>query len=135
MTQHAGASQRHEAARYPLVMVVDDEILLRSAVADYLRISGYAVVEAANAAEAIAVLASGEPVDLVFSDIRMPGAMDGLALARWVYQRYPGVQVMLTSGDSGDPRTAELVAAGLFLSKPYRFAEAANRIRTLLEQG
>jgi CheY-like chemotaxis protein len=135
MKQHAGGSQQKAAVCRPVVMVVDDDILLRSAVAEYLRESGYAVVEAANADEAIAVLASGDPVDVVFSDIRMPGTVDGLGLARWIYQHSPGPQVMLTSGDRGESQFAEFIATGFFLSKPYRLAEAANRIRTLLEQG
>ena len=69
------------------VLVVEDEILVRLTMADCLRAAGYVVVEAANATEALAVLTSGEPVDVIFTDVRMPGAMDGLMLARWVHEQ------------------------------------------------
>jgi len=71
-------------ARPAIVLVVEDEILIRAAVAEYLRISGYTVVEAAGATEAIAVFVSGEPIDVVMCDVDLPGPMDGLNLARWI---------------------------------------------------
>ena len=128
----ANRLRAEKEARQPVVLVVDDEIFVRSAVAEYLRISGYTVVEAANAVEAIAVFVSGEPIDVVFSDVRMPGPTDGLRLARWVYQHHPGIPVVLTSGN-GDATAIEHVAE-FFVSKPYRAAEVANRIHLLLEE-
>src|SRR6266446_7858051 len=93
---NAAKSRAEEEAHQPLVLVVEDEVLIRSAVAEYLRISGNLVVEAANAAEAIADFAAGVPIDIVFSDIQMPGTMDGIGLARWVYRNRPGIHVVLT---------------------------------------
>jgi CheY-like chemotaxis protein len=119
-----------EEARQPVVLVVEDEVLIRSAVAEYLRILGNSVVEAASAAEAIAEFAAGVSIDIVFSDIQMPGSMDGLSLARWISYHHPGVNVVLTSGNS-HRRAAEVTAS--FLPKPYRVAEAARCIRSLLE--
>jgi DNA-binding response OmpR family regulator len=78
------------------------------------------VVEAADATEAVAVLASGEPVDVVFTDVKMPGAMDGLMLTR--------------SGNCCAERAAGLIADEAFFSKPYSLNEVANRIRSLLEE-
>jgi CheY-like chemotaxis protein len=109
------SSRAEEEARQPVVLVVEDEALIRSAVAEYLRISGNSVVEAANAAEAIAVFAAGVPIDVVFSDIHMPGTMDGFGLARWISHHHPGINVVLTSGNS-HRRAAEVTA--FFLPKP-----------------
>ncbi len=134
MIKREGQSRENQAVRQPVVLVVDDEILVRSAIADYLRMAGYTVLEAASADEAIAVLTSREPVNLVFTDIEMPGTIDGLELARVVHRQYPGVKMMLTSGRRSGTEAAELVGGGFFLKKPYRLAEVANRIRFWLEQ-
>jgi CheY-like chemotaxis protein len=128
----AAKSRAEEEARQPLVLVVEDEVLIRSAVAEYLRISGNLVVEAANAAEAIAVFAAGVPIDVVFSDIQMPGTMDGIGLTRWVYRHHPGIHAVLTSGDADAARATEV--AELFFPKPYRTAEVATRICLLLAE-
>src|SRR5215471_9099216 len=123
-------SPTEREARRPAILVVEDEVLIRSAVADYLRASGYLVLEAANAAEAISVMAAEVPIHVVFSDIHMPGTMNGLALARWVSHHCPDVHVVLTSGNADATRAAEL--AEVFFAKPYRAAEVANSIRMLL---
>jgi PleD family two-component response regulator len=65
------------------VLVVEDEMMVRMPIAEYLRDCGYSVVEAANASEAIAAVDAEGPFSLVFSDIRMPGKMDGVGLAEW----------------------------------------------------
>src|SRR4029079_6843338 len=80
------------------LLVVEDDVLIRLVIADYLRECGYKVYEAVNAPEAIAMLQSPEvAVDIVFSDVQMPGDMDGFALSRWIRANKPGVQVILTS--------------------------------------
>jgi DNA-binding NtrC family response regulator len=119
-----------EVAGQRAILVVEDEILIRSAVAEFLRIAGYKVIEAADAAEAVAIFASRTPIDLVFSDINMPGPMDGLGLVRWIADHHPGIHVILTSA-IGHARRAGQSGAD-FLSKPYRLAEAARRIASLL---
>jgi CheY-like chemotaxis protein len=125
----AMASQE-EATRQRAVLVVEDEILIRAAVAEFLRGAGYKVMEAANAAEAVAVFASRTQVDLVFSDINMPGPMDGVDLGRWIADHHPGIHVILTSAISHARRAGQSGAG--FLMKPYRLAEAARRIASLL---
>jgi CheY-like chemotaxis protein len=125
----AMASQE-EATRQRAVLVVEDEILIRSAVAEFLRNVGYRVIEAADAAEAVAIFASRTQIDLVFSDINMPGPMDGLGLVRWIADHRPGIQVILTSAISHARRAGQSGAG--FLRKPYRLAEAARRIASLL---
>jgi CheY-like chemotaxis protein len=119
-----------EATRPPAILVVEDEILIRSAVAEFLRDAGYRVIEAANAAEAVAIFASRTQIDLVFSDVNMPGTMDGVGLVRWIADHHPGIQVILTSAISHARRAGQSGAS--FLPKPYRLAEAVRRIASLL---
>ena len=117
--------------RATIILVVEDEILIRAAVADYLRIAGYTVVEAADAAEAVAVFASGEPVDVVMCDVEMPGSIDGLGLARWIDRRHPSLPVLLTSGRRVAISTGKR-PRHLFIAKPYRLQELAKRLKLLL---
>ena len=115
------------------VLVVEDEVLIRAAVCDHLRDSGYTVLEAASADEAIAILRNGVLVKLVFSDVRLPGTMDGIALSEWVHENRPGIAVLLTSGDPQKICAAEeLSRDGPFLPKPYDLAEVNGRIATAL---
>jgi CheY-like chemotaxis protein len=125
----AMASQE-EATRQPAVLLVEDEILIRSAVAEFLRGAGYRVIEAADAGEAVAIFASGTQIDLVFSDVNMPGPMDGVGLVRWIADHHPGIPVILTSAISHARRAGQSGAG--FLPKPYRLAEAVRRIASLL---
>jgi CheY-like chemotaxis protein len=114
-----------------MVLVVEDEILIRAAVAEYLRKSGYTVVEAAHAAEAIAVFASGEPIDVVMCDVDMPGTMDGLGLARWIKRHHRTLPVLLTSGGRV-ALCAGKIPADFFIAKPYRLEKLAERLKLML---
>jgi DNA-binding response OmpR family regulator len=117
--------------RQPCILVVEHEVLLRATTVEFLRLSGYLVIEAATGAEALFALASGDPPDVIFSDISLPGAIDGLALARWLSQWQPRVPVILTTGHGHSVRDAamQVVGDGLFLSKPYSPRELVHRIR------
>ena len=118
----------------PTVLVVEDETMVRMPIAEYLRDCGYHVLEAEDASEAIAIMASEEPVNVVFSDIRMPGKMDGLGLADWFRSHYPGVPVLLTSGYSGGRNLGpSRVSGGRFIEKPYSQNQVATRIAALLD--
>lgn len=102
------------------ILFVEDEVLTRMDMAEFLRQSGFRVSEAANAAEAIDALSSKLTVDLVITDVKMPGDTDGFALAEWVRTNRPGVEVIVASGDADSKRRAEQsLTAGLFLPKPY----------------
>src|ERR1700745_2842212 len=90
-------SEQANAGAQTTVLIVEDHFWTRYMAAEYFRSSGYRVIEANGADEALSVLASGHQVDVVFSDIQMSGAMDGLALADCIAQRYPGLPVLLTS--------------------------------------
>lgn len=98
------------------ILLVEDEFLIRMAVAEDLRADGYRVVEAASGEEACSVLLSGTEVDIVVSDVRMPGSMDGLGLLRFIRSHFARLPVVLCSGHLS-PADAEGAVA--FLSKPY----------------
>jgi two-component system, response regulator PdtaR len=100
------------------VLVVEDEILLRITAIDMIEEAGFETVEAGNAAEAIAILENHSNIRVIFTDIQMPGAMDGLKLAAAVRRRWPLIQIIATSGRSciGE---GDLPKGGLFLTKPY----------------
>jgi CheY-like chemotaxis protein len=118
-----------------VVLVVEEEALLRNTTAEFLRLSGFTVIEVQTAAEAIAELKSGASIDVVLSDVRLSGPIDGLELAQWLRQQYADVPILLTSGYGGLLRQAalDLVGDEFFLSKPYRQECLADRIRRLLE--
>lgn len=100
------------------VLVVEDEFLIRTLVADYLRDAGFSVIEAYDGDEAIALLSAGAAIDLVFTDVRMPGAADGIALLAYVSERRPRLPVVVTSGHL-DPSIATAGGAVAFVPKPF----------------
>ena len=100
------------------VLVVEDEPLVRMSAADALADSGIMAWEAADAAEALHVLEKHPAIGLVFTDVNMPGEMDGLGLAHEVHQRRPDVGLIVTSG-AVSVANDELPDSGTFLPKPY----------------
>lgn len=103
------------------ILVVEDETIIRWAVADALRDAGYSVIEAVNGDEAVSIIRIGVPLDLVFSDVRMPGSLDGLALLDTIKRSVPQLPVLLTSGHC-DPTLALDRGAARFVQKPYDLA-------------
>jgi CheY-like chemotaxis protein len=120
----------------PVIVVVEAEVLIRMVICDYLRECGYRVIEAASAAEALLVLQQNDlSVDAVLSDVEMPGAMDGFALARWVRLHRPGLDVVLVgSPDRAAAAAADLCEQGPLLAKPYHPQAVVDRIRRLLAE-
>jgi CheY-like chemotaxis protein len=117
------------------LLVVDEEVLSRLVIADYLRECGYRVYEAAGSDEAIEVLASPDvAIDLVLCDVLMPaGSVNGFALARWIREHHPDVKVVLSSGATRAADIAgELCEAGPQLKRPYDPQHAVARIKQLL---
>src|SRR5690349_325912 len=117
---------------HPVVLVVEDHVILRRTITEYLRLSGYVTVEADSMADAVRVLASEGPVDGVFSDVRLNGPMDGMRLAHWIGKNRPDLPIMLMSGDYDSTDIVERVWDGIFLAKPFRQADAERCIRDLL---
>jgi len=117
-------------SKRPVVLIVEDEFLLRMDAADMIAAAGFEAVEAANADEAIEILEARRDITVVFTDIQMPGSMDGLKLARAVRGRWPPIKIIATSGrlNVGE---MDLPEGGRFLPKPYSHAEVARLLREL----
>lgn len=103
----------------PWLLVVEDEAFVRWVAASALREAGYHVIEAANGDEAAELIRAGVQIDLLFSDVRMPGELDGLTLLKFVQTAQPDVPVLITSGHT-DPATMLGSGAFRFLRKPYK---------------
>jgi CheY-like chemotaxis protein len=123
-----------QASRKPTVLVVEDEILILISVAEELRDAGFTVLEASNADDAIVALETHPEVNILFTDIDMPGSMDGLKLSAAVRKRWPPVQIIVTSGHM-KVRQEDLPEAGRFFSKPYDFSTLISTMRTLATGG
>jgi CheY-like chemotaxis protein len=102
-----------------VVLVVDDEPLIRMNAADMLVDAGFDVLEAENAVDALAILADHPEIQVLFTDVNMPGDMDGLDLARRVHQLRPEVHLIVTSGKV-TPSAESIPSNSDFLGKPYR---------------
>jgi DNA-binding NtrC family response regulator len=113
----------------PSVLIAEDEALIRFALSDCLADRGFRVFEAGCTTEAIDVLEAEPEIDVVFTDIRMPGPLNGIDLAKWVHEHRPGLAIVLTSGDA---RRADVAAAVQpnepFITKPYDLDEVADTI-------
>ncbi len=118
----------------PTVLVVDDEVLVRMVIADYLRDCGYRVFEAGSGDEALSILAAADvDIDVLFSDVQMPGQLDGFGLAQWVRRERPHMRVVLTSGVARLCDAAEgLCEDGPLMEKPYNAIDVERRLRALV---
>ena len=119
------------AAKRAVVLVVEDDVLLRINAGEMIESAGFDVVETASADEAIAVLERRVAIHIVFTDIQMPGSMDGLKLAHVIRSRWPPVRIIATSGQVA-LRPGDLPEGGRFLPKPYSAALVANTLRELI---
>ena len=102
----------------PVVLVVEDEPLLRLFATDMIEDAGFAVIDVGSASEAIAVLERRPDVRIVFTDVDMPGGIDGIRLAACVRDRWPPIKIIITSGKPW-PTGVMLPTDAIFFSKPY----------------
>lgn len=126
--------EQPDASTQPTVLVVEDVVLVRMLLAQTLRERGFQVVEASNGEEAVRLIEAGFGVEVVLSDVHMPGArLDGLGLARWIQAHRPHLKVILGSGvvSELDPADANL-HEGPLLQKPYKHDELERRLRAAL---
>ena len=114
----------------PMVLIVEDEFMLRMNAVEMIEVAGYDVVEAGNADEAIVILEARRDIHVVFTDIQMPGSMDGLKLARFVRGRWPPIEIVATSGVVA-LRDGDLPEGGVFLPKPYTAESITGILREL----
>lgn len=119
--------------RRACILFVEDELLIRMMASDELRNAGYDVIEALNADEAVAVLRSLPRVDMIVTDVRMPGSMDGIGLLRYVKDMFPKIPVILTSGHL-QPTRARMEGAAQFIPKPYDLESFVKAVEAALAE-
>ena len=118
----------------PNVLVVEDEMVLRMRAVDIVEDAGFTPVEAVNADQAIAILESRSDIDLLFTDIQMPGTMDGLKLAHAVHDRWPAIKIILVSGQV-KPSDAERPADSRFFGKPLGVGQMISELQAMVGEG
>lgn len=101
-----------------VVLVVEDNTLIRMGAVELVVSAGYEAIEARDADEAIRILQSRSDIDLVFTDVQMPGSMDGIKLAHYIRERWPPVKLILASGNA-ILEESSLPAGSSFFAKPY----------------
>jgi CheY-like chemotaxis protein len=120
----------HLSAKRTVVLVVEDDFFIRMNASQMIEAAGFLVVEAANSDDAIAILEVRLDITVVFTDIQMPGTMDGLKLAAAIRGRWPPIHIIATSGLVG-VRKDDLPNGGRFLPKPYSPAQIIGALREL----
>jgi CheY-like chemotaxis protein len=113
------------------ILIVEDEPILRMMAVDLVENAGFQALEAANADEAMRILESRDDVRLIFTDVDMPGSMDGLRLAAYVRGRWPPIDIIITSGHC-EVQAGQVPERGRFFRKPYAPAEIIDVIREML---
>lgn len=125
------------ARREQTILVVEDDARVRLAISEYLTQQEFIVLQAADAAGAIETILLRPEIQLVFTDLAMPGNMDGLDLVDWLLKNRPGLPVIITSGVWGRVSTMKEFSAHQALSyfvKPYRYDAVAKKIRQVIEE-
>src|ERR1700737_1142423 len=116
------------------VLVVEDEMMLRMRAVDIVEDAGFTPIAAVNAAEALAILESRSDIELLFTDIQMPGSMDGLKLAHAVHGRWPSIKIILVSGKL-TPTEAEKPNHSRFFGKPLEVKQMIAEMQEMIGQG
>lgn len=125
-----------EEAHSPAILIVEDDALLRLTLSDHLQDQGFKVLEASNGDEALAIMAAPAfYVDIVVTDVMMPGITDGFALAKWIAENQPDIPVIVASGDTAKIELAEAEESRFqFLRKPYELDALTVMIRETLSK-
>jgi CheY-like chemotaxis protein len=115
----------------PTVLVVDDDVVVRMAISENLRDAGFQVLEATSAHDALGVMLAGMPIDVLLTDLQMPGAMDGFGLALAARGSAPDMKVLVMSSFLPESTGARL-SPFAFIEKPFRPQVLIDRVRTML---
>jgi two-component system, response regulator PdtaR len=115
----------------PVVLIVEDDTLLRLLAVEVVEEAGYVALEAGDADEAVALLESRPDISVLFTDVNMPGSMDGLKLAHAVRDRWPPIKILLVSGKVR-LQPSELPFNSRFVVKPYRAAAMVEQLRSIV---
>jgi len=124
---------KQQSSRRLVVLVVEDECLVRDAIVDYLQNAGWRVLEAANGEDALTVLEGGQAIDVLLTDIRLNGDINGWEVGEEFRRRHAGNPVIYASGHSIEP--PRQVPGSLFFNKPYRPSEILDACQRLTEAG
>jgi two-component system, response regulator PdtaR len=122
---------QHHACSRPVVLVVEDEVLLRWTAVAIIEDAGFDVVEAGTGIEAVSVLEKRSDIRTVFTDVEMPGSINGIQLAHLISTRWPSIGIMATSGKFR-LREDDLPAGARFLHKPYAVANLTDTLKELM---
>jgi CheY-like chemotaxis protein len=117
--------------QWPVVLVVEDESLVRATAVEMAKNAGFEAIAASDADEAIRILESRSDIRAVFTDVQMPGSMDGLRLVQVVRSRWPPVALIVTSGHT-DVKLSDLPTGGRFLPKPYQMTQLKHVLQELV---
>ena len=117
-----------EKSKPTVVLIVEDEFLIRMDAVDMIRSGGFEVIEAKDADEAIEILERRPDITVVFTDVHMPGSMDGLKLAAAIRGRWPPIKIVATSGRAR-LSAEDLPSGSRFLKKPYSAREIVSTLR------
>jgi CheY-like chemotaxis protein len=115
----------------PVVLIVEDEMLLRMRAVDMVEDAGYTSVEAVDADEAVTILETRSDIALLFTDIQMPGSMDGLRLAHTVHERWPPIKIILVSGALKLAKS-DIPADSRFFGKPFEAKEMIAEMQEMI---
>jgi CheY-like chemotaxis protein len=124
-----------QAAMPPTVLIVEDEAWISRLIADWLNDRGFAVHEAASGDEALAYIDHGGKADVMFTDVNLPGNIDGAQLAARVRQMRPELPIVYASGRHSLDEIAPLVPRSVFVSKPYDPADVCSLLKRLTGSG
>jgi CheY-like chemotaxis protein len=121
-----------DRSRIPaVILIVEDEMMLRMRAVDMVEDAGYTPVEAVDADGAVAILESRSDIALMVTDIQMPGSMDGLGLAHAVRERWPSIKIIVVSGQLRQPNI-DLPADSRFFGKPLEAVEMIAQMRSII---
>ena len=115
----------------PVVLIVEDEPVLRMLAVEVVEEAGFIAIEARDADEAVILLESRTDIAMLFTDINMPGSMDGLKLAHAVRDRWPPIKILVVSGKQR-LQPSELPSNSCFLGKPYQVTALVEELRSLV---
>lgn len=123
----------HSPAK-PTVLIVEDEMLLRMRAVDIVEDAGFTALEAVNADDALALLESRSDIELLFTDVQMPGSMDGLKLAYAVHERWPSIKIILVSGQM-TLTESDRPTHSRFFGKPLEVQQMISQLQEMIGQG
>jgi DNA-binding NtrC family response regulator len=116
-----------------VILIVEDEMMLRMLVVDMVEDAGYTAIEASDADEAVAILESRSDIALMCTDIQMPGSMDGVGLAQAVHVRWPWIKIIVVSGHLKPP-SIDLPRCSRFFGKPLEAGQMIAQMRNMIGQ-